>query len=90
MAETMLEGKGQKHYTMSSSNTVSRHISDMAGDVLKQLLHRIQASEFYALQLDESGQQTWRALHSSGYMFVTFMGGQLKKTSFSENHWKPA
>ena len=26
----------------------------MAGDVLKQLLLRIQASEFYALQLDES------------------------------------
>jgi hypothetical protein len=26
----------------------------MAGDVFKQLLLRIQASEFYALQLDES------------------------------------
>jgi hypothetical protein len=26
----------------------------MAGDILKQLLVRIQASEFYALQLDES------------------------------------
>ena len=37
-----------------SNNTVSRRISDMAGDVLKQLLHRIQASELYALQLDES------------------------------------
>ena len=29
-------------------------ISDMTGDVLKQLLLRIQASEFYALHLDES------------------------------------
>ena len=38
----------------SSNNTVSRRISDMAGDVLKQLLLHIQASEFYALQLDES------------------------------------
>jgi hypothetical protein len=38
----------------SSNNTVSRRISDMAGDVLKQLLLRIQASELCALQLDES------------------------------------
>ena len=38
----------------SSNNTVSRRISGMAGDVLKQLLLRIQASELYALQLDES------------------------------------
>ena len=37
-----------------SNNTVSRRISDMAGDVLQQLLLRIQDSEFYALQLDES------------------------------------
>ena len=55
MAGTMLGEKAQKTtQTMSSSNTVSRHISDMAGDVLKQLLLHIQASEFYALQLDES------------------------------------
>ena len=38
----------------SSNNTVSRRISDMARDVLKELLSRIQASEFYVLQLDES------------------------------------
>jgi hypothetical protein len=37
----------------SSNSTVSQHISDMA-DVLKQVLVRIQASKFYALQLDES------------------------------------
>jgi hypothetical protein len=56
MAGTMLGEKAQNTIqTMSSSNnTVSRHNSDMAGDVLKQLLLRIQASEFYALQLDES------------------------------------
>ena len=30
----------------------------MAGDVLKQLLLRIQASELYALQLDESTDMT--------------------------------
>jgi hypothetical protein len=56
MAGTILGEKAQKTIqTMSSSNnTVSRHISDMAGDVLKQLLLHIQASEFYALQLDES------------------------------------
>ena len=48
-------GKGTKNLqTMTSSNnTVSQCISDMA-DVLKQLLLRIQASEFSALQLDES------------------------------------
>ena len=38
----------------SSNNTVSQCINDIAGDVFKQLLLRIQASEFYALQLDES------------------------------------
>ena len=38
----------------SSNNTVSWCISDMPGDVLKQLLLCIQASELYALQLDES------------------------------------
>ena len=38
----------------SSKNTVSQRISDMAGEDLKQLLLRIQASELYALQLDES------------------------------------
>ena len=39
---------------MSSSNyTVSQLISEMAGNVLKQLLLRIQANELYALQLDE-------------------------------------
>ena len=38
----------------SSNNTVSRCINDMAGDDLKQLLLRIQTSELYALQLDES------------------------------------
>ena len=53
MAGTMLGEKAKKTYTMSSSHTVSQHISDLAGDVLKQLLLRIQASEFYALQLDE-------------------------------------
>ena len=57
MAGTLLGEKDKKKYiqTMPSSNTaVSRLISDMAGDVLKQLLLRIQASELYALQLDES------------------------------------
>lgn len=38
----------------SSNSTVSRRISAMAGDVLKQLLLRIRASDFYSLQLDES------------------------------------
>jgi hypothetical protein len=83
MAGTMLGEKAQKTIqTMSSSNTVSRCINDMAGVVLKQLLLRIQASEFYALQLDESTA----AWHSSWYMSVTFMGGQLRKTSSVENH----
>ena len=56
IAGTMLGEKAQKTIqTMpSSNNTVSPRISDMAGDVLKQLLLRIQASEFYVLQLDES------------------------------------
>ena len=56
MAGTMLGVKAQSTIqTMTSSNsTVSQRISDMAEDVLKQLLLRIQASEFYALQLDES------------------------------------
>jgi hypothetical protein len=60
----------------SSNNAVSRRISDMAGDVLKQLLLQIQASDLYALQ--RMSQQTWWAWHSSWYMSVTFMGGQWK------------
>ena len=56
MAGTTLGEKAKKTIqTMSSSNnTVSRRISDMAGEVLKQLLLRIQANKLYALQLDES------------------------------------
>ena len=54
-AADMAGGKGKTNIqTMpSSNNTVSRRISDMAEDVSKLLLHA-QASEFYALQLDES------------------------------------
>ena len=54
MAGTMRGGKGQKTIHTLSNNTVSQRINDMAGDVLTQLLLLIQASEFYALQLDES------------------------------------
>ena len=35
-----------------SDNTVRRRIDEMAEDVLKQLVSRIRASKFYALQLD--------------------------------------
>jgi hypothetical protein len=60
MAGTMLGGGDYtdndfiKQTMTSSNNTVSRRISDMAGDVFKQLPLHIQASEFYALQLDKS------------------------------------
>ena len=55
MAGTMLGEKAPKNYTDSAFiNTVSRGISDMAGDVLKQLLLHTQATELHALQLDES------------------------------------
>lgn len=37
-----------------SDNTVKRRIDDMAADMLKQLLSRIQESSFYALRIDES------------------------------------
>ncbi|XP_060759506.1 zinc finger BED domain-containing protein 5-like [Neoarius graeffei] len=37
-----------------SDNTVSRRISDMAEDVSTQLLEQVRASDYYALQLDES------------------------------------
>ena len=91
MAGTMLGEKPKNTIqTMpSSNNTVSRHISDMAGDVFETITAS-HTSEFYALQLDESTDvaglvQTWRAW----YMSVTFMGGQLRKTSSSANHWKP-
>ena len=49
MAVAMLGEKAKRttQKMSSSNNTVSRRISDMAGDVLKQLLLRIQASELY-------------------------------------------
>lgn len=37
-----------------SDNTVSRRIGDMARDVSAQLLEQVRASEYFALQLDES------------------------------------
>ncbi len=37
-----------------SDNIVKRRIDDMTEDVLKQLVSRIRASRFYALQTDES------------------------------------
>lgn len=37
-----------------SDNTVSRRIGDMAEDMSAQLLDQVRASEFFALQLDES------------------------------------
>lgn len=37
-----------------SDNTVSRRIGDMAQDVSAQLLEQVRASEYFALQLDES------------------------------------
>ena len=54
MAEAMLGEKAKQNIQPSSNNTDSRHISDMAEDVSKQLLLHTRASEFYALQLDES------------------------------------
>jgi hypothetical protein len=59
MAGTMLGEKNKKTIqTMSSSNnTVSRRISDMAGDVLKQLMLRIQASD--SMCYSWMSQQTW-------------------------------
>ena len=66
----------------SSNNTVSRYISDMAGDVLKQSLLCIQASEFYALQLDESTDVAGLA---QLLVYVRYVyGGSIKET-----HWKP-
>ena len=58
MAGTILGEKTKKTIQTkpSSNNTVSQHISDMAGDVLKQLLLHIQASKFYVIQLDESDE----------------------------------
>lgn len=56
MVGTMLGEKAKRiiQSMPSSNNAVSRRISNMAEDILKQLLHCIQASQFYALQLDES------------------------------------
>jgi hypothetical protein len=60
----------------------------MVGDVLKQLLLRIQASEFYALKLDESTDVAGLA-QLLVYVRYVFWGCQLRKTSSSAIHWKP-
>ena len=55
VAGTMLGERPKKIYRQCLHQTALFHFTSvMAGDVLKQLLFRIQASEFYALQLDES------------------------------------
>lgn len=55
IAGVMLGEKARKAVQMMpSSNTVLRRITDKAKDVLKQLFLCIKASEFYALQIDES------------------------------------
>ena len=87
MAGIMLGEKAPKTIqTMPSNNTVSQRISDMAGDVLKQLLLRIQASEFYVLELDESTDVAGLA---QLLVYVRYIYGQLRKTFSSANHWKP-
>jgi hypothetical protein len=50
----MLGEKAQKQTMPSWNNTVSEHISDMAGDVSKQLMLYMQASELQVLMLDET------------------------------------
>ena len=89
MAGTMLGEKAKKtiQTMISSNNTVSQHISDMAGGVLKQLLLCIQASELYALQLDESTDMA--GLAQLLVYVPCIYGCQLRKTSSSANHWKP-
>ena len=89
MAGTILGEEAQKTIqTMpSSNNTVSQRISDIAGDVLKELLLCIQASELYALQLDESTDVAGLA---QLLVYVRYIyGDQLRKTSCSTNNWKP-
>jgi hypothetical protein len=57
LSGTMLGEKAKRKTTQtmpSSNNTVSWRISDTAGNVLKQLLLRMQDSALHALQLDES------------------------------------
>ena len=61
----------------------------MAGDVLKQVLLRIQASEFYALQLFESTDVAGLAQLLVYVRYVYGGGGQLRKPASSANHWKP-
>ena len=59
----------------------------MAGDVLKQLLLRIQARELYELQLDELTDVAGLA---QLLVYICYVyGGQLRKRSSSANHWKP-
>ena len=56
MVGVMIGEKAAKQLNLISlsDNTVKRRIDDMAEDVLKQLVSRIRASRFYALQIDES------------------------------------
>jgi hypothetical protein len=85
MAGTMLGEKAKKTIkTMPSSNNhVSRRISDMA-DILKQLLLCIQASELYALQLDESTDMAGLA---QLLVYVCYIyGGSVKEDIL---FWKP-
>jgi hypothetical protein len=78
MAVTMLGEKAKKtiQTTSQSNNTVSQSISDMAGDILKQLLPCIEASKFYELQLESTDMAGLAQL----LVYVRYVyGGQLRK-----------
>lgn len=60
----------------SSNNTISLRISDMAEDVLKQLLHCIEPVDF--ANCSWMSQQMWPTWHMSWFMCGTFMKVQLR------------
>ena len=89
MAGTMLGGKGPKSYTVNVFIKQQFHDTSVTWHEMFLNNDCFASKPVNYMLYSRMSQQTWRAWHSSWYMSVTFMGGQLRKTSSSAKHWKP-
>ena len=87
MAGTMLGDKDQKKlYRQCLHQTTLFHDTSVTWQQMFWNNYCFAYKPVNSMSYSWMSQQAW---HNFGYMSVTFMGGQLRKTSSSANHWKP-